>query len=323
MRNSTRSGIGVPRKEFGAVMAQLKASRPRRLEARMARQQNDFTKAKIELFEQFPSFPGSAVKSVMRSFEIGSHKVGRATLLDLPERVRRAVHAQARHRYTNYDQLLRRGVPREQARSQIRSKALETIQSWAKKQSGPKLQTRKSMLLATAKDGPSTELVNEGIKSLVPIAARTQAGESSVSLQKAKDAASATRSRKVIDRLARNAANSRKSAVDYVKRSQTSLILSRLTNRSNSVKPALEPTTSVRSLTGYTASTSVSMGGRQVRRNVTSSRLRQTPSNNRKRGRKSINKQTRTARQRTSRIKQPENKKLVICPVNNYRCSIH
>ena len=84
------------------------------------------------LMKQFPKVPGDVVNELVRHATAKrSGRVGRTGLLDPDERVRLAVNAHIRHRHTEYDQLLRDGAIREDARAAIRGKAAGVEKEWA------------------------------------------------------------------------------------------------------------------------------------------------------------------------------------------------
>jgi hypothetical protein len=50
--------------------------------------------------------------------------------LPIAEQVRRAVTAWCRHRYTEYDDLISRGVSKDEARRRTQARLVKTLESW-------------------------------------------------------------------------------------------------------------------------------------------------------------------------------------------------
>jgi hypothetical protein len=92
--------------------------------------QDDFV---AELRRQYPSMPEADLQAIVqRATEVGSGAVGRATRLELEEKVRLATIAHARHQHTQYTRLLLRGVPNGEAREKIRATLERVLRRWSR-----------------------------------------------------------------------------------------------------------------------------------------------------------------------------------------------
>ncbi|TID25953.1 Dimethyl-sulfide monooxygenase [Venturia nashicola] len=86
--------------------------------------------------EMFPRIPPEAADEIIKhAFESASKpgekaRVGNARNLDLAGRVQLAVTAHIRHRYTNYDQLLKNGVRWHDARATVNPPCVAVLRNW-------------------------------------------------------------------------------------------------------------------------------------------------------------------------------------------------
>jgi hypothetical protein len=96
----------------------------------MAKQSRDYELAVAELKNQYPKFPSSEEKEALKAWKVSSGKVGRATALSLDCKVRLAITALARHRFTNYHELLSQGMSRDDARKNIERSLKEKLREW-------------------------------------------------------------------------------------------------------------------------------------------------------------------------------------------------
>ncbi|RDI78335.1 Dimethyl-sulfide monooxygenase [Venturia inaequalis] len=86
--------------------------------------------------EMFPRIPPEAADEIIKhAFESASkpgekERVGNARNLDLAGRVQLAVTAHIRHRYTNYDQLLKNGVKWPLARATVNPPCVAVLRNW-------------------------------------------------------------------------------------------------------------------------------------------------------------------------------------------------
>ena len=124
-------GIRVPRRVHTAVLESHKATQEKRAQAVQRKDQKLEREFRDAVLSQFPGTPSESVaKIVSRAMLKRSRRVGRTGMLDVAERAALAVRAHIRHVHTRYDQLLRDGVSREQARSQTYEKIDEVMRSW-------------------------------------------------------------------------------------------------------------------------------------------------------------------------------------------------
>lgn len=89
---------------------------------------NDF---KAVLLRQFPSIPPHSVELVLdHTLKKSSGRVGRTGTCSVEDKVRLAVVAHVRHRWTEYETLLRGGMPREKARREVKGEIGKVLRSW-------------------------------------------------------------------------------------------------------------------------------------------------------------------------------------------------
>ena len=100
--------------------------------------------------ELFPATPDADVDNIFRhAWEKGSGRVGTASNMDLPRRVQLATSARIRHKYTDYDQLLR-AFDWSYARAEVEPHCLRKLIEWRGEN-------------ATEDDGVLEEIVRETI----------------------------------------------------------------------------------------------------------------------------------------------------------------
>jgi hypothetical protein len=91
------------------------------------------------ILEQFPACPPEeAARIAEHACRKHSGRVGRSAQAKRfdPEAVHLATHAAVRHRFTNYDSLLNKGIERYEARSAVRSAVERKLQQWSRRDSG-------------------------------------------------------------------------------------------------------------------------------------------------------------------------------------------
>ena len=124
-------GIRVPKPIHTAVREAHEATRDKRAQAVQRKDQKLELEFRDAVISQFPNTPSESVtKIISRAMLKRSRRVGRSGKLGVEERAALAVRAHIRHMHTDYDQLLRDGVPREQARTQTYEKIDEVVRSW-------------------------------------------------------------------------------------------------------------------------------------------------------------------------------------------------
>ena len=89
------------------------------------------SEARQKLLDLFPSIPTEEVEPILNyAFEKCSGRVGRTSRVGYDVKIKLAVHAHIRHRFTSYESLLRGGVKHQFAGiSNIRDKARKLVAS--------------------------------------------------------------------------------------------------------------------------------------------------------------------------------------------------
>ncbi|KAF3045952.1 hypothetical protein E8E12_008823 [Didymella heteroderae] len=120
-------GLRVPIFILHQVHRQAKETLPARSAALLKRDAASLDAAATELAKRFPTMPEKEQVLVLKhGFRKYSGRVGRSGTIPLPRKVLLAVIAQVRHRHTNYDSLLARGLERSLARKAV-NREIETI----------------------------------------------------------------------------------------------------------------------------------------------------------------------------------------------------
>lgn len=137
--NNRQIGIGVPTDVYLAVQFKEAETRADRAANVLKRDEGIARDFEREILSMFPQIRAGALRSVCHTaLEKGKGKVGRTGKLDARSKVLLAVRAHIRHCETDYDRLLRRGVPREEARRQVEPRIEEVYRAWR----GPPRSTR-------------------------------------------------------------------------------------------------------------------------------------------------------------------------------------
>lgn len=124
-------GIGVPLEVHVCVQFKERSTRAERAANVVKRDEGMAKGFQKEIMNIFPQIPPYALQNVAQvALQKGKGKVGRVGKLDVQRKARLAVWAHVRHRETDYDALLRRGVPREEARQQVEAKIKEVYKAW-------------------------------------------------------------------------------------------------------------------------------------------------------------------------------------------------
>lgn len=130
-KNNKPIGLRCPTYIYNAVMGQNKATASRRAEAvqkRDAAIEENFEDAILKLF---PTIPKAEIPQILKqSLKKHSRRVGRTNTVALQDRVKLAVRAHIRHMHTDYDQLLKQGVSRLEARAAVWDKLNEVARQW-------------------------------------------------------------------------------------------------------------------------------------------------------------------------------------------------
>ncbi|TLD30850.1 hypothetical protein PspLS_02213 [Pyricularia sp. CBS 133598] len=125
-------GIRVPADIYSEVTESERQTRTARATNVQKRDDAGLRAFELELRRLFPKAPADAAETVARHALVKrSRRVGRAGTMDMDKKVRLAVTAHIRHRHTDYDAMLSRGVPREEARTKVWGKIVEVADGWA------------------------------------------------------------------------------------------------------------------------------------------------------------------------------------------------
>ncbi|EMD67407.1 hypothetical protein COCSADRAFT_352272 [Bipolaris sorokiniana ND90Pr] len=124
-------GLRAPLAILDTVHKQAKQTLSTRRAATNRRDATDTAKASAEVEKQFPQMPQDERETVLRhGFKKYSGRVGRTNSIPLSRKVLLAVIAHVRHRHTEYDTLLDRGIGREDARKSTRKDIERLLQKW-------------------------------------------------------------------------------------------------------------------------------------------------------------------------------------------------
>jgi len=97
-------------KKIEERLAELERTREQREAKAQARKQREAqnleVEVKKELKNQYPNIPEQDITSILRSFIVGSGRVGRASALSLEDQIHAATIAHVRHTHTNYESIL-------------------------------------------------------------------------------------------------------------------------------------------------------------------------------------------------------------------------
>lgn len=125
-------GIRVPRSVYNKALADNNATAMARAENVRRRDQNLEDKTEAELLSCFPRIPREHVPLILKhTLQKRSRRVGRSKEKPLNFVVELAVRAYVRHRLTDYDKLLRKGVDREKARKLVQGSIDEKVKQWS------------------------------------------------------------------------------------------------------------------------------------------------------------------------------------------------
>jgi hypothetical protein len=129
----------VPSDIIAAVEAEARATEAERAEKRLAGQRAR-AKAHVRELAQaadlirglFPAIPaGEAERVAVHAYEIGSGRVGRTRSLSAEQKVIHAVRAHVRHEHTDYEDLLRDGWAKNDARERVADQIDAVLARWA------------------------------------------------------------------------------------------------------------------------------------------------------------------------------------------------
>lgn len=136
-------GLRCPTSIYEIVVSQDQATAPQRAEAVLKRDaaiEDNFEEALLGLF---PKMPKTEVPQVLKhALKKHSRRVGRTSRVCLQDRVKLAVHAHIRHVHTDYDQLLKQGSNKSQARQEVWDRLGEVARQWGGQAPKPAAEAR-------------------------------------------------------------------------------------------------------------------------------------------------------------------------------------
>lgn len=129
--NKTVLGIRIPKRIFFEVQALANDTFASRRLATEKRDAAIIRAAAAELDQQFPFIPATDRDNALNhGFKKHSGRVGRTNGIPLPRKVLFAVIAHIRHKHTEYDRLLKKGLDRDDARKAIHKKMQNILGKW-------------------------------------------------------------------------------------------------------------------------------------------------------------------------------------------------
>lgn len=128
--------------EIDRLLAESEGRRAKQRErsaAQRAKREESYRGEFMEVLKElFPSIPDEDAGAIVRrATRVGSGKVGRASALDIGDKVTFAARAHARHKYTEYDSLLKAGWERNVARLRIQDDVNYMLDVWRERQEEP------------------------------------------------------------------------------------------------------------------------------------------------------------------------------------------
>ncbi|KAH5678187.1 hypothetical protein HBI23_057700 [Parastagonospora nodorum] len=136
--NKRKLGLRAPKSIISEIHKKEKETLTTRRAAVQKRDDSDISKTTAEIKAQFPKMPTTERDLVLKhGFKKHSRRVGRTGTLTLKAKVRLAVVAHIRHKHTDYEALLRAGMPREAARVTILESVDTVMRDWGCAQGHP------------------------------------------------------------------------------------------------------------------------------------------------------------------------------------------
>ncbi|KAF1993556.1 hypothetical protein P154DRAFT_477386 [Amniculicola lignicola CBS 123094] len=130
-QGKTAIGIRVPKFVFFQVQSLAKETLSSRKAAVEKKDEALLRQAEKELHILFPKIPKEEVELVLkRAFQKYSRRVGRSGQTPMPRKVQLAVIAHIRHKHTDYDAMLRRGMDRDDARRAVVKSMQGMLKKW-------------------------------------------------------------------------------------------------------------------------------------------------------------------------------------------------
>jgi hypothetical protein len=124
-------GIRVPRHIFFTVHDLARETAPTRLAATARRDAALNQEAEAELRRLYPTMPAADLdRCLKRAFRKHSRRVGRSGQMAMAKKAELAVMAHIRHQHTDYDQLMKNGMEREEARRKVMKEIFRIRREW-------------------------------------------------------------------------------------------------------------------------------------------------------------------------------------------------
>lgn len=123
-------GLRAPTFIVEQVHVQAKSTLAKRRATVFKRDEADLKKARAALEERFTRIPEKDKEAVLKhGFRKSSGRVGRTAKLDLGERAVLAVKAHVRHKYTQYDAIIKQ-VGKDKARKETIDEVFKIVRGW-------------------------------------------------------------------------------------------------------------------------------------------------------------------------------------------------
>ncbi|KAB2574159.1 hypothetical protein DBV05_g7153 [Lasiodiplodia theobromae] len=178
-------GLRVPKHIHSTVLAADAATKADRLAATAARDSRLLANARSTLLRLYPATPADAVDDIVaHTFRKHSGRVGRAGDMELDEKVTLGLRAHVRHKYTDYDRLMRHeGLDKDEARRRIAHEVDEVVRKWQGGEQGP-IWGRRRLSLRNAGVGVNNAGSGGGSASGSPKRGRTKGTSSRATTKK-------------------------------------------------------------------------------------------------------------------------------------------
>lgn len=163
-------GLRVPKHIYKSVLKLHAETKDQRKEVVQKKDSAREKKVRLEISKMFPRIPQERIQKILKHMLVKrSGRVGRSKDVPLRQMAELAVKAHIRHKDTEYDELLRKGITREQARSQVKTRIDEVVKSWMSASSvSTKIQIERKLVTKRSKEsiGSSTRRSSLRLKKL-------------------------------------------------------------------------------------------------------------------------------------------------------------
>ena len=130
-KGKEKIGIRVPKNIYINVQNSARETAETRLAATERRDAAVLREAEVEMKRLYPKIPAADRKACLkRAFRKHSRRVGRSGQITMARKVDLAVTAHIRHGHTSYDELLKKGADREEARKAVTKDILKLRREW-------------------------------------------------------------------------------------------------------------------------------------------------------------------------------------------------